>query len=102
LIGHCDGSYVTPSGCERSFLTLHLYLNDSVHAGGEIKGGATRFFSLDAKRHLDVAPKLGRVLIFQHAGLVHSGEEVHGGVKYTMRTDLMYERVAKEEEMDTT
>ena len=36
-------------------------------------------------------PEAGRVLIFQHRDLVHSGDDVLNGVKYTMRTDLMYE-----------
>jgi hypothetical protein len=36
---------------------------------------------------------MGRVLIFQHKGLIHSGEPVTAGTKYTMRTDIMYERM---------
>jgi hypothetical protein len=47
-------------------------------------------------RRLDVDPKMGRVLIFQHAHLLHSGDEVQEGMKYTMRSDLMYERVGIE------
>jgi hypothetical protein len=43
------------------------------------------------KRRLDVDPKVGRMLLFQHKGLLHSGDYVTAGVKYTMRTDLMYE-----------
>lgn len=67
--------------------------------GGDVQGGATTFHPPRAdlsnpNRRLDVDPKMGRVLIFQHAHLVHSGDEVHAGVKYTMRTDLMYERVS--------
>jgi hypothetical protein len=42
-------------------------------------------------RRLDVDPRAGRVLIFQHRGLLHSGDEVLEGVKYTMRTDLLFE-----------
>lgn len=111
LTEHCDGTYQTPDGRERTFYTLHLYLNDSVNAnpsatkdstageGGEeapfpellIKGGATTFWGNSMQRRLDVNPKAGRVLIFQHRGLLHSGDEVHEGVKYTMRTDLLYE-----------
>ena len=48
---------------------------------------------MDMTRRLDVDPKMGRVLIFQHAHLLHSGDEVHKGIKYTMRSDLMYERI---------
>jgi hypothetical protein len=43
------------------------------------------------KHKLDIVPKVGRVLIFQQRGLLHSGEEVVQGVKFTMRADLMYE-----------
>jgi hypothetical protein len=56
-----------------------------------LQGGATPFHSMDMKRRLDVDPKVGRVLLFQHKGLLHSGDYVTAGVKYTMRTDLMYE-----------
>lgn len=40
---------------------------------------------------LDVDCKAGRVLIFQQKGLLHSGDEVVRGIKYTMRSDIMYE-----------
>lgn len=96
LVGHRDGCYITPSGDQRSFYTLHLYLNDSISSGGDVKGGATTFHSPDMTRRLDVDPKMGRVLIFQHAHLLHSGDEVQEGMKYTMRSDLMYERVGIE------
>ena len=43
------------------------------------------------KRRLDVDPKIGRVLIFQHRRLIHSGDEVSAGIKYTMRSDVMFE-----------
>ncbi|KIM25823.1 hypothetical protein M408DRAFT_73768 [Serendipita vermifera MAFF 305830] len=118
---HCDGSFSTPGrDDERSFVTLHLYLNDSLQAltpvdtGNDpamsasfpppladsdspappedmLRGGATPFHSRDMKRRVDVDPKAGRVLLFQHNGLLHSGDYVTNGVKYTMRTDLMYE-----------
>lgn len=45
---------------------------------------------------LDVTPKNGRVLIFQQRNLLHSGEEVTSGVKLTMRTDMMFEKVEDE------
>ena len=46
------------------------------------------------KRSLDVDPKIGRVLIFQHKGLLHSGADVTNGIKMTLRTDLMYKKVS--------
>ena len=85
---HEDGSYVTPDGKEISFYTLHLYLNSN--PGG---GGATTFHSDFLDREVNVEPKPGRVLIFQHRRLLHSGADVIKGTKYTMRTDLMYKKV---------
>jgi len=106
---HCDGTYETPDGRERSYVTFHLYLNDTGMPTAEsleglseadrkdaerdaLKGGATTFHSLtwDDER-VDIEPKAGRVLLFQHRNLVHSGDDVVAGVKYTMRTDIMYE-----------
>ncbi len=94
---HCDGPYseLAEDGCTvlRTHFTLHLYLNDSRQEEGEragLIGGATSFLSSDEKNKLDIAPKAGRVLIFQHARLYHSGDEVKEGTKYTVRTDLLY------------
>ncbi|KFY32975.1 hypothetical protein V495_08557 [Pseudogymnoascus sp. VKM F-4514 (FW-929)] len=103
---HCDGMYESPDGKQRSFYTLHLYLNDSAQALGieepkpegkagladeMLRGGATTFHSYDELRRLDVDPKAGRVLIFQQKKIFHSGDDVTAGIKYTMRSDLMYE-----------
>ncbi|KAF7915471.1 uncharacterized protein EAE98_011074 [Botrytis deweyae] len=100
---HVDGAYGNPDGSERSFFTIHLYLNDSAQElekdpntpkfpkdSEMLRGGATTFHSKDMKERLDVDPKVGRVLIFQHRRLLHSGDDVVGGIKYTMRSDLMF------------
>lgn len=93
---HCDGSYETASREERTYFTLHLYLNNSGAKGskGDLVGGATRFHSYPSMEKkeaiLDVLPKTGRILLFQHRNLLHSGDDVVQGVKYTMRTDLLY------------
>ena len=78
-----------------SFYTLHLYLNESDPSvsNGELKGGSTTFHSGNMKREYKVEPRVGRVLIFQHRFLLHSGEEVMAGTKLTLRTDLMYKKV---------
>ena len=110
---HCDGSYATPDESEISYLTVHLYLSggdiETGHRPGQyaerrnthstrdelpLEGGATRFFSHYGDRYFDINPVAGACLVFQHRGLVHSGEEVTKGTKYTMRTDIMYEKVA--------
>lgn len=83
-----------------TIFTLHLYLNEASQTN-PLKGGATSFFGgftpfwEDSPANKDVgtmhvAPRTGRILVFQHNELVHSGQDVAGGVKYTMRTDLMY------------
>lgn len=91
-IAHCDGSYETPDRTERSYFTLHLYLNDAVGKDGkqQLKGGATTFFDGSMTHRIDVMPKVGRVLLFQHRSLIHSGDDVVSGTKYTLRTDIMY------------
>ncbi|KAH6641697.1 hypothetical protein F5144DRAFT_144728 [Chaetomium tenue] len=93
---HCDAPYSDvsdPARTIRTMFTIHLYLNDSKAEveGADLVGGATTFFSNDEKRRIDVNPKAGRVLIFQHRRLLHSGDDVLAGIKYTMRTDIMYE-----------
>lgn len=98
---HCDGSYESPENTEegkpyeRTHYTLHLYLN-----GDGVEGGETTFWGpqfgaaqQSEQKRVDVKAMMGRVLIFQHQGLIHSGEEVQAGVKFTMRTDLLYKRV---------
>ncbi|QDS70665.1 hypothetical protein FKW77_001132 [Venturia effusa] len=90
---HCDGMYEAPNK-ERSYYTLHLYLNDTDHqADGEpLVGGATTFFAHNMERRLDVAPKMGSILIFQQRGLLHAGDDLVSGMKLTLRTDIMYEK----------
>lgn len=113
---HCDGlnDLLHANGAvNKSFVTLHLYLNgnDTIFGSTEddirpkfiklleddpelpLEGGATRFWTPDKKNFLDVTPRVGRVLVFQQRMLVHSGEEVTEGVKYTMRGDFMYQEV---------
>ena len=92
--------YETPDKKERSYFTLHLYLNDkeSDSEGKALKGGATRFHGYNMQELVDVEPKIGRVLIFQHRDLLHSGDEVVQGTKLTMRTDIMYELEKKLED----
>lgn len=91
---------MTPDGGEISYYTLHLYLNEpqSAAPGERTEGGATRFHSMDwdEEKFLDVEPRVGRVLIFQHRNLLHSGDDVVKGTKYTLRTDLMYKKAVEE------
>lgn len=94
---HNDGAYETPDGQERSFFTLHLYLNDPVGKDGAepLEGGSTVFYNpygymTSEERKIEVEPKVGRVLLFQHRRLLHAGGDVLKGTKLTLRTDIMY------------
>jgi hypothetical protein len=73
---HADAPFARENG-ELSLLTFMIYLNDGY------EGGATRFESTL------VAGKLGMALLFEH-GLIHEGAEVTAGVKYVLRSDVMY------------
>lgn len=137
---HWDASYVTPDGLQRSFYTIHLYLNGegeqdmeelgphleaakknglfaqdggidlteigdgAIEGPGEgrdsssswnkkLLGGATSFMDgFSAKDAVRVFPKTGSLLIFQQRNLFHAGDDVFQGVKYTVRTDIMYRK----------
>lgn len=75
---HYDG-YFQRSPRERSALTFMIYLD----AG--CVGGNTVFLDFDVQ----VAPEVGKALFFQHA-LLHAGDTVKSGVKYVLRSDVMY------------
>ncbi|KAL4928830.1 uncharacterized protein BDV17DRAFT_85477 [Aspergillus undulatus] len=113
---HWDAHYVTPDRWERSYFTVHIYLNGdgeqdledlkrAIDGGegaaantdleGSLLGGATSFLPRyeEKERHVRVFPKTGSVLVFQQSELLHSGDSVFRGTKYTLRTDVMYKLV---------
>jgi prolyl 4-hydroxylase len=73
---HRDGSYQRNEK-EFSLLTLLIYLNEN------FEGGATSFSDAIYQ------PKIGTAMVFTHA-VLHQGDEVLKGVKYVLRTDIMY------------
>ncbi len=73
---HRDQSYIR-NEMEASYFTFMIYLNDNY------EGGETRF------THLTIQPKQGMALIFFH-DLEHEGTAVTQGIKYVLRTDIMY------------
>nr|CAD11389.1 conserved hypothetical protein [Neurospora crassa] len=107
---HCDSPYreLDPINSDRineTLFTIHLYLNDCKSEAPpakkdetELVGGATALLSGDEKRKYDVECKTGRVLIFQHRRVFHAGADVVKGVKYSVRTDIMYREVLDEPE----
>ncbi|MFD1873006.1 prolyl hydroxylase family protein [Hymenobacter bucti] len=74
--GHYDESYVRNER-EASYFTFMVYLNDN------FQGGDTAF------RGLRIQPRQGMALLFRHS-LYHEGSEVTQGVKYVLRSDVMY------------
>src|SRR5437764_12701071 len=74
---HFDGAFVrNPS--ERSEVTVLVYLNDN------FTGGATSFCDWD----IEVQPRRGQVLLFQHL-VRHEGRSIVSGTKYVLRSDVM-------------
>jgi len=87
---HQDGTYMRrdEAGPERrgecSLLTCQLYLNEG------FQGGATRFHDgYDEAKAIDVVPRTGSVLLFEHR-LLHEGSLLVAGCKYVIRTDVMF------------
>lgn len=89
-----NGALVTNAYPDRySLMTFLIFLND------DFDGGATRFLiedtSLGATRVVDVRTPAGAVLCFPHGmhplHCVHSSEPIASGVKYIIRTDMLFE-----------
>ncbi|KAL2014219.1 hypothetical protein VTN00DRAFT_1744 [Thermoascus crustaceus] len=119
---HWDAFYVTPRKEEISYYTIHLYLNGDGEQdleeltrekerveekgdgeknvngdpAGKLLGGATSFVPnfREEDRAVRIFPKTGSVLVFQQNNLLHGGDPVFRGTKYTMRTDVMYKKQA--------
>ncbi|KAF7324041.1 alcohol dehydrogenase [Mycena kentingensis (nom. inval.)] len=95
---HVDGRYEDRETGQRTFYTVQFYLPSDASGSDDSfqppQGGSTRFWGRrSGKAYADVESVPGRVLVFQHADLLHTGEEVTGGVKCTVRSDILYERV---------
>lgn len=87
---HCDGRYRRPMGHPRegdfSCVTVQLYLHDVP----EMHGGATTFFPGRSEAVVQ-QPEAGSALLFTQ-DLSHEGSIVKRGLKYTLRTEVMYTR----------
>lgn len=79
---HFDGRFRRDAH-EHSRYTLMIYL------GGPEEGGQTAFRL--GFRRLSVEPVAGRALVFRHR-ISHAGVTVRAGVKYVLRSDIMYRR----------
>lgn len=77
---HKDGSFVRDIG-DKSIFTFMVYLNE------EFEGGTTDF-----EDDISIRPKTGSALVFLHP-LRHIGTRVTKGIKYAIRSDVMYKRI---------
>lgn len=88
---HVDACFM-PTYDESSMFTVNIYLNDG------FAGGSTRFYFEEGDRDvadLAVTPEAGLCLLFrQPPGQYydHDGEKVRSGLKYLLRSDVMYRR----------
>src|SRR5687768_5821786 len=95
-----------------SIYTFLLYLNDEDSVGAPCVGGATNFLEEEEEEKEEkegnegliaksqrqkrvicsVKPKAGSALLFLH-NMLHEGARLEGGVKYVLRTEVMFRRV---------
>jgi hypothetical protein len=89
---HADGIYPETDN-RRSILTCMFYLNDS----SEFEGGFTNFLEYGTKKvSLSIAPSPGLCLVFRQRDVehcLHEGTAVLKGLKYILRTDIMFDAV---------
>lgn len=95
---HQDGVHHRGADC-RSMLTFMIYLTD----GADFEGGDTSFYSAgpssgegEANPVARIRPRIGSLILFDH-GIWHAGDEVTAGIKYVLRSDLLFHRHAEEE-----
>mmetsp|Transcript_24008 Transcript_24008/g.37001 ORF Transcript_24008/g.37001 Transcript_24008/m.37001 type:complete len:236 (-) Transcript_24008:103-810(-) len=86
---HIDSSDDVPAMKGRTQVTVLIYLSTCV-------GGSTRFYPPQGKRKTGFAfePLAGTILLHTHGDrcLEHEADPVVSGVKYVLRTDIVYER----------
>ncbi len=78
---HYDGDYRGIDG-KCSEWTIQIYLNDN------FTGGETTFIEDQGRWKIPYKPQKGSVILF-HQSLLHEGNEVINGIKYSVRTDVL-------------
>jgi 2OG-Fe(II) oxygenase superfamily len=82
---HYDGSDSVAEG--QTEITVLVYLSTCV-------GGVTRFYPPHRKQSFAFAPEKGAILLHIHGDrcLAHEADAVVQGIKYVLRTDIVYAR----------
>ena len=75
---HVDGRF-RRNETEESRITFMIYLNEEFEGGGTTFDGVT------------IVPKTGQALCFVHE-LKHEGRPISSGVKYAVRSEVMYQQ----------
>jgi hypothetical protein len=88
---HADGSYIAPDGA-LSKITVLVYLNEGY------EGGFTNYVMNDGVR--EVQPAVGSVVL-QDQNIIHYVPALKKGVKYALRTEVMYRVVASSSDYKT-
>lgn len=106
---HYDSDFVVDPLSLRSFKTMMIYLNDS-YQGGETNFLEEHQLYWDDARSLYCAPpgavraqlkaRTGDCIVFDHK-ILHEGAQVVSGVKYMMRSEIIYQLQAPCKENDT-
>ncbi|KAF9944523.1 hypothetical protein BGZ72_002313 [Mortierella alpina] len=91
---HMDGEYRRRDGSGQvTMLTIQFYLNEGCEGGATTFLDENYFWKTEDEQakgqKLPVECKVGQALIFQH-DLVHEGSKVLEGVKYVIRSDILY------------
>ncbi len=79
---HRDGNNIEEGGV--SLVTILLYLNDA-----ELGGETNLCDKYLLEEPILVKAETGKLLMFEHT-VMHSGNKLEAGVKYLLRTDLIY------------
>lgn len=79
---HTDGTYIGPDGTEQSRITVLIYLNTGY------EGAFTTFLNKEGG-WTGIVPEVGMVAM-QDQGLLHCVPPMQKGVKYVLRTEVMY------------
>ncbi len=82
---HRDEVVKTENG--ETLVTVLIYLNDVRFGGG------TYLCDRGLREPVMVQPTRGKMLMFTH-DVLHSGETLVSGVKYILRTDLIYRKIS--------
>ncbi|KAH9499617.1 hypothetical protein Btru_074278 [Bulinus truncatus] len=97
---HNDGYFVR-SASVRSLQTFMIYLNSDFTGGSTnfidptqklYKGPDGRYCAEEKNIFCRIQPEVGQAIIFNHNRL-HEGEQLQHGVKYILRTDIMFENL---------